>query len=349
MISQTRYPHLRVACMALLLLVAGLSGVSTGTGGDRPVFSGRATAVTAKVLGINLPPLADTGYFEAEEFLPPTQCTEQGIAVDRLSVEAEILCASTRGQGDHSFSSAHVAGLEANVAGVPVTATVLSSQASARCSAFAPVVAGTADLADARVGPIAIDPDPLVTPRNQPIPIPGVPGAYFIVGERTTTSNGNYSDITFTALRVVVPGPVPGTDTDVSFARVHADVRCQGQPVCPEPRFVTGGGFLSGKRHFVIAFREGDLDWGHLKYSDKAAGVRITADKPFTSADVYEWPNSDGAGTLTGRTTSGAPFRSEIIDAGEPGREDWFTLDVAGAAGYLEGGNLQVHKPCRDQ
>ena len=349
MIIQARHPYLRVAWIALLL-VAGLGGgVSTATGGDRPVFSGQATAVRAKVLGINLPPLADTGYFEAEEFLPPTQCTEQGIAVDQLSVEAELLCASTRGQGDHSFSNAHVAAVAANVAGVPVTATVLSSEASARCSALAPVVAGTANLADARVGPVVIDPDPLVTPRNQPIPIPGVPGAYFIVGERTTSFNGNYGDITFTALRVVVPGPLPGTDTDVSFARVHADVRCQGRPVCPEPRFVTGGGFLSGKRHFVIAFREGDLDWGHLKYSDKAAGVKITADKPFTSAEVYPWPNSEGAGTLTGTTTSGAPFESEIIDAGEPGREDWFTLDVAEAAGYLEGGNIQVHKPCRDQ
>jgi len=349
MLTHTRHPYLRVARMALLLLVAGLSGVSTGTEGDRPVFSGRATAVTAKVLGLALPPLADTGYFEGEEFVPPTQCTDQGVAVPQLSVQAQLLCATTAGQGDHSFSEAHVAALNADVAGVPVTATVLRSEASAGCSAFAPVVDGSADLADARVGSVSIDPDPLVTPRNQPIPIPLVPGAYFIVGERTTRFHGNYGDITVTALRVVVPGPVPGTDTDVSFARVHADAKCQGRPVCPQPRFVTGGGFLSGKRHFVIAFREGDLDWGHLMYSDKAAGVKITADKPFTTTDVYPLPNADGGGTVTGKTASGAPFRSEIIDTGEPGRQDWFLLDVAGAEGNLEGGNIQVHKPCRDQ
>jgi len=349
MIIPSRQTRRRVACLTVLLLVVGLGGLSTATTEDRPVFSGRATAVTAKVLGLELPPLADTGYFESEAFGPETRCTREGIAVPPHSVGAEIFCATTAGQGDHSFSEAHVAALNANVAGVPITATLLRSEASAGCSAFAPGVDGNADLAEVRVGSVTIDPDPLVTPRNQPIPIPGVPGAYLIVGERTTNFNGNHGDITLTALRVVVPGPLPGTDTDVSFARVHADVKCQGRPVCPQPRFVTGGGFLSGKRHFVIAFREGDLDWGHLMYSDKARGVRITADKPFTTTDVYPWPNADGGGTVTGRTTSGDLFRSEIIDVGEPGRQDWFTLDIAGAAGNLEGGNIQVHKPCRDQ
>jgi hypothetical protein len=347
MTSHARRPHLRVACVAVLLLVAGLGGVSSSTDADRPIFSGRATAVMAKVLGLELPPLADTGYFEGEEFLPPTQCTEQGIATDQLSVEARFLCASTRGQGDHSFSNAHVAALDAKVGGVVVTATVLNSDASAGCSALAPVVGGEVDLFDAQVGSVRIDPDPLVTPRNQRIPIPLVPGAYFIVAERTTRVNGNSGEITLTALRVVVPGPIPGTDTDVSFARAHADVRCQGRPVCPEPRFVTGGGFLSGKRHFVIAFREGDLDWGHLMYSDKAAGVKITADKPFSSAEVYPVAGAEGGGTLIGMTTSGRAFRSEIIDAGEPGRNDRFVLDIAGAAGNLEGGNIQVHKACK--
>lgn len=348
MISHTRQTRLQFARMAVLLLVAGLGGISTAAAQDRPVFSGRATAVTGKALGVELPPLADTGYFESEEFAE-TRCTQQGIAIAPLSIQASLLCATTVGQGEHSFSEANVAALDANVAGVPVTANLLRSEARAGCSAFAPVVDGNADLADARVGPLTIDADPLVpTPRNEPIPIPGVPGAYFIVGERTSSFNGNHGEITVTALRVVVPGLLPGTDTDVSFARVHADVKCQGRPVCPQPRFVTGGGFLSGKRHFVIAFRKGDLDWGHLMYSDKARGVKITADKPFTFTDVYSWPDADGAGTVTGRTTSGTSFVANVIDAGEPGRQDWFELTGV-EPGYLEGGNLQVHKPCKEQ
>jgi hypothetical protein len=231
---------------------------------------------------------------------------------------------------------------------VPVSATVLRSEASAGCSAFAPVVGGSADLADLRIGSLSVDPDPLVTPRNQPIPIPLVPGGYFIVGETTQSFNGNHGEITVTALRVVVPGPLGLGDTDVSFARVHADVKCQGRPVCPQPRFVTGGGFLSGKRHFVIAFREGSLDWGHLMYSDKAAGVKITADKPFITTDVFPLPDADGGGTVTGRTTSGALFDASIIDGGEPGRQDSFEMTGV-EPGHLDGGNIQVHKPCNNQ
>lgn len=345
MTSHARRPHLRVACVAALLLVAGLSGVSTGAVGDRPVFSGQAAAVTANVLGQQVT-LADTGYFEAPEFLPPAPCTEEGINLaPYLSAGAEILCASTRGHGDHSMSNAHVAALEANVAGIPVTATLLRSDAKAQCSALAAVLSGNAHVLEAQVGPVKIDADPLLpTPRNVRIPI-GVADAYFIIAEQETSYNGNRGDITLTALRVVVPGVA-----DVSFARAHADVICQGRPVCPGSHFVTGGGFLAPKKHFVIAFRDGDMDWGHLRYSDKAAGVKITADKPFTDAEVHSLPDADGGGTLTGETTSGRSFQSKIIDAGEPGRNDWFELDtpeVTGAAGNLAGGNIQVHKACK--
>jgi hypothetical protein len=232
------------------------------------------------------------------------------------------------------------------VAGIPVRATLLRSETQAACSALAPVLDGQAQVLEAQVGSVQIDVDPaLPTPRNQPIPIPGVPGAYFILAERTTQFSGNTGAITLTALRVVVPGLLPGTDTDVSFARAHADIRCQGQPSCPQPSFVTGGGFLSGKRHFVIAFRDGDPGWGHLMYSDQASGERIRADKPFSSASVYP-AGKEGGGTVTGNSSAGS-FIASIVDNGEPGRDDWFSLDVAAAAGTLDGGNLQVHRPCR--
>jgi hypothetical protein len=353
MTSHTGRPHLRVACVGVLFLLGSLGGAYTGGDGDRPIFSGRATAVMANVLGQQLT-LADTGYFEAPEFLPPAPCTSEGISIANVSVAADILCASTRGQGDHSMSNAHVAELKANVAGIPVTATLLRSDAKAECSALTPVLSGTADVLKAQVGPVEIDADPLL-PRNEKVDIPGVPGAYFIIAEQKTSDNGHRGDITITALRVVVPALVPGTgDTDVSFARAHADVICQGRPVCPGPHFVTGGGFLNGsdgKQHFVIAFRDGNLDWGHLMYSDKASGVKMRAAKPFASAEVHSVPDADGEGTLTGETTSGSFFQSRIIDAGEPGRDDVFELfspaGVTLASGNLDGGNIQVHKACK--
>jgi hypothetical protein len=357
MTSHIRRPQLRIAFVAVLFLVTGLSGISTGTGGDRPVFSGQATAVTAKVLGVQLPPLADTGYFEAPEFTPSAPCTEEGIDLGQLSVAAEILCASTRGKGDHSMSNAHVAALEASVAGIPVTATLLRSDAKAGCNILTPVLSGQAHVLEAQVGDVKIDADPLVpTPRNVKVFIPGGSGAYFIIAEQETSSKGNRGDITLTALRVVVPELVPGTgDTDVSFARAHADVVCQGNPVCPGSHFVTGGGFLNGsngKQHFVIAFREGDPGWGHLMYSDKDSSARLRAAKPFTSATVYP-EGRDGGGTLTGNTTAGETFAAHITDDGEPGRGDVFDLvspdGVTLASGKLDGGNIQVHPACRAQ
>jgi hypothetical protein len=352
-----RRPQLRIAFVAVLLLVTGLSGISTGTGGDRPVFSGQATAVMASVLNLEPITLADTGYFESPEFLPPAPCTEEGISIPNVSVGAEILCASTRGKGDHSMSNAHVAALDANVAGIPVTATLLRSNAKAGCNVLTPVLNGQAHVLEAQVGPVKIDADPLVpTPRNEKVFIPGGSGAYFIIAEQETSANGNRGDITLTALRVVVPELVPGTgDTDVSFARAHADVICQGNPVCPGPHFVTGGGFLNdehGKKHFVIAFREGDTGWGHLMYSDKDSSAKLRAAKPFTSAKVYP-EGKEGGGTLIGTTTAGNAFKAHITDNGEPGREDVFDLfspdGVTLATGNLDGGNIQVHKACRTQ
>ena len=349
MTSHAWRPHLRVACVVVLLLVAGLSGVSRGAAGDRPVFSGQATAVTANLLGQQLT-LADTGYFEAPDFLPPAPCTAEGLDVAPVSVEAEILCASTRGKGDHSMSNAHVAALDANVAGIPVTAALLRSDAKAECSALTPVLSGTARVLEAQVGPVKIDADPLLpTPRNKPVPI-GVLGAYFIIDEQETSFNGNRGDITLTALRVVVPGAA-----DVSFARAHADIICQGSPVCPGPHFVTGGGFLNdlhGKKHFVIAFREGDLNWGHLMYSDKDSAMTLRAAKPFTSAAVYP-QGKEGGGRLTGATTTNENFTAHITDNGEPGPDDVFDLfspdGVTLASGTLDGGNIQVHPACRAQ
>jgi hypothetical protein len=351
MTTHSRRPHLRVACVTVLFLVAGLRGISTGAVGDRPVFSGRATAVQANVLTLQPITLADTGYFESPEFLPPAPCTEEGISIPNVSVGAEILCASTRGKGDHSMSNAHVAALDAQVADLHVTATLLRSDAKAGCNILTPVLSGQAHVLEAQVGSVTVDADPLVpTPRNQKVFLPGGSGAYFIIAEQETSSSGNRGDITLTALRVVVPGVA-----DVAFSSAHADVICQGRPVCPGPHFVTGGGFLNGshgKQHFVIAFREGDANWGHLMYSDKDSGVTLRAAKPFTSATVYP-EGKEGGGTLTGTTTAGATFTAHITDNGEPGREDVFDLfspdGVTLATGTLDGGNIQVHKACRTQ
>ena len=96
-----RKAWLSVVGAALLLMFGSMTRVSTADSTDRPVFSGQATALQGKVLGIAVSPVGDTGYFEADSFGPPTQCLlDEGIAVDRLSANATFLCGSTRGGGD---------------------------------------------------------------------------------------------------------------------------------------------------------------------------------------------------------------------------------------------------------
>ena len=73
--------HLRVGCVGVLCLLASLGGGPTTADSSRPVFSGQATAVQANVLNLQPITLADTGYFEAPEFLPPAPCTEEGISM----------------------------------------------------------------------------------------------------------------------------------------------------------------------------------------------------------------------------------------------------------------------------
>src|SRR5947208_16984467 len=105
-----RATRLSVACAAVLLTSGSVAPVSRAQGADHPVFSGQATALRAKVLGIQVPPVGDTGYFEAGSFMPQPQCLfDEGITVDHLSANAAFFCGTTAGQGDQSSSDAHVA------------------------------------------------------------------------------------------------------------------------------------------------------------------------------------------------------------------------------------------------
>ncbi|PYQ42437.1 MAG: hypothetical protein DMF77_12895 [Acidobacteria bacterium] len=56
-----RKARLSFAGAALLLTSGSMTRVSTADSTDHPVFSGRATALQGKVLGIAVSPVGDTG------------------------------------------------------------------------------------------------------------------------------------------------------------------------------------------------------------------------------------------------------------------------------------------------
>src|SRR5437016_9664510 len=93
-------------------------------------FSGRATVVQATVLG-NTVTLADTGP------LPASGGAQQASLLDAQVpglLTAEVLHASTVGQGNTSRSEASVANLSLTVGGHTVTAGFLMARATATCN-----------------------------------------------------------------------------------------------------------------------------------------------------------------------------------------------------------------------
>jgi hypothetical protein len=112
------------------------------------------------------------------------------------------------------------------------------------------------------------------------------------------------------------------------------------------PGKVTGGGWIGATKstfELVARYAAGSATpTGELAYHDKAAGLVLRA-TAFTSLTISgSEATIVGAATVDGRPVE---FRVELVDAGEPGRNDTFRIAWTGyaAAGTLNGGNIQIH------
>src|SRR6266849_9063737 len=115
----------RLSLVILLgwFLVSGAQGVQAAS----TTFSGQATVVRATVLGVTTV-LSDTGTLPTEGGARENSLLETSIPG---LLTAEVLHASTIGQGDRSRSEASVANLDLTVAGNSIAATFLMSRATA--------------------------------------------------------------------------------------------------------------------------------------------------------------------------------------------------------------------------
>ena len=116
-------------------------------GGDQTTtFSGQATGVRATVLGIHTV-ISDTGP------LPPSGGAQQASLLSGSVpglLTADVLHATTIGQGDASDSHASVADLNLTVGGNTISASFIAARALARCMATtsgdSPAVSGSSEL-----------------------------------------------------------------------------------------------------------------------------------------------------------------------------------------------------------
>jgi hypothetical protein len=343
------------AALALAMLAKGPAAIEARAQFQTTptLFSGQATAVSGRVLGIPIT-LVDTGTIAPEGgtlerhllcYPAGANCTI-GLpdATDR-ALGVEVLNATVVAQGHDSHARASVADLTINAAGQSISATFLQARAAARCANGQASVQADSEIAELSVNGQTIAVTGAV---NQRIDLP-VAGAFVVINEQTGSASGGTGDLTVSALHIVIPPLVPGTatDTDVVIARAHADIQC-GVRFCPADKdFVTGGGTLADpKRNFAVAggIKNGGF-WGHLLFIDHNTSMKVKG----TGVTAYR---------VTGATTrhiegtcdiNGSPgtYRADVDDQGEPGVHDVFTLSLNDgppvAAGVLSGGNLQLH------
>ncbi len=328
----------RRGVLALSLVLLVLLHPRLLAGPDRSsnnTFSGQATVVRATVLGLQPVVLSDTG---------PLPSSGGALHASLLSarvpglLSAEVLHATTVGQGNASRSEASVADLSLTVAGNSIAAGLLMARAAAECRDGAAQQSGSSEIVALVINgqTIAASGSP-----NETIALPG--GGRVIINEQDSTRPG---DITVNALHVIVPGIA-----DVVISSAHADITCNGG-CAGGSDFVTGGGFITppsgGKANFAVAggIKNKGL-WGHLEYKDKGASLSVHG-TGVTAYTVLSATTRHIEGSAEVNGTPGFSYQVDVSDNGEPGRADVFSIRLSNgyAAGdTLQGGNIQLHKP----
>ncbi len=321
-------------------LPGALADVTASPASQATSYSGRATVLQATVLGFSPVVLADAGP------LPPSGGAEEASLLNASVpglLTAEVLHASTVGQGNASRSEASMAELSLTVAGNTISAGLLQARATAACRDGGATASGNSDIATLSVNGQSIT---ISGAPNQTVPLPV---GEVIINEQMSNGAG---DITVNALHVKVPGAA-----DVIVSSAHADITCQPAPpppVCTGADFVTGGGWITGtpsgaKDNFGVAggIKQGAL-WGHLTYIDHDPNGPQVKGTGVTAYEVVDATTRHIEGTAQVNGADGFTYQVDVVDNGEPGRNDSFKLHLSSgydASGTLAGGNIQLHVP----
>ena len=325
--------------LTVSLLLSLLSWPAQSASANNTTFSGEATVVQATVLG--LPPivLSDTGALDSTGGAREASLLDANVPG---LLTAEVLHASTVGQGQRSSSEASVANVTLTVGGNTISAGLLRARATAECHNGTASVSGSSEIVDLVVNGQA------VVVSGQPNQTISLPVGRVIINEQQSSVSGNTGDITVNALHVMVDGVA-----DVIISSAHADITCGG-PVCPGGDFVTGGGWITGtpsgeRGTFGVAggIKNGGL-WGHLTYIDHGTNMKVKGTG--VTAYTVTGPTTrhiEGTAEIDGRSGS---YQVDVSDNGEPGRKDTFSIMLSNgysASGLLIGGNIQLHQPCK--
>ena len=317
------------------------------TAATSTTFSGEATVLQAQVLDLQpivvgrAGPLPESGGAEKSSLLS----VSRDETLDLLS--AEVVHAAVVGQGNSSHAEASVASVSLIVAGNVIQADLLRSRARATCDGAGQASAsGSSELAGLVIN------DQAISVSGQPNQtVVDLPALRVVINEQSGSASGNQADITVNALHVTAFNPLSGQKlADVIISSAHADISCAA---CTPPvgDFVTGGGWItnaSGDRaNLGVAggIKNGGL-WGHLTYIDHGPnGIKVKG-TDVTSYEVTGLTSRRIKGIAEVDGVSGIGYTVDVTDAGEPGRDDTFSITLSNrysASGKLAGGNIQLH------
>jgi hypothetical protein len=317
------------------IMVAAQSGPAFASS---PVtYAGRGIGLTGTIAGTNLT-YADTLA------LPSTGGTQ---GADELSgglpglLAADSLHAATVGQGDRTRSEASLGGLSLAVGADTVTADFAMSQTMA-VTGGTPALSGTVDLSG-----LVVNGSPVVV-TGQPNQTITLPDGQLVLTEQQISSTGGVSTITMTALHLVISGTA-----DVRVAPSAAGVSSGSNNCSSGTAPTTGGGWIltTGKGTFGVNGRATagtPPAAGHVTFVDHATGLKVHG--PVTAYTVGgNFASMTGPAEVNGQPAG--TFTVNVQDNGK-GTTDFFSISTDGvppvsAAGTLQGGNIQIHKPCK--
>lgn len=321
------------------------SGLGSGTTTTPTTYSGRATVVSASVLGVGTT-ICDTGD------LPDSGgCLEASALTTSVAglVSGDACHATCVGQGHYSRSEASLGSVTVSVAGNTISAALCMARANATCDDSGTADAsGCSELAALSVNGNGIQISGAVNQENV-----SFLGLRIIINEQVKVVDGDCAEITVNALHVIATSLLGVTLADITICHAHADICCGGSSDshAEVKDFVTGGGFITGTPsgahgNFGVAggIKNGSF-WGHLNYIDHGSGMHVKHDT-ITGYDATGTTERRITGTCTIDGQSGYTFSCFVADNGEPGTNDTFNLYLSSgysAGGYLQGGNIQLH------
>jgi hypothetical protein len=198
------------ACLAVL---AGI-----GTAQQSTTYKGEAAVASVKALGLVNLSIDDTGPL-------PSSGGARSVELAHVDVpgllDLHLLDASTNGANNQVNSAASVANVTLSVAGVYITASVLTSNATASCHPGSASAGGTSTIAALTVNGLSVN---VTGQPNQTIPL--IVGSLVIneqISSTTTSPNSSSADIVVNALHLRVD-----LLADVVISSSHAGMTCVG-------------------------------------------------------------------------------------------------------------------------